>query len=123
MWVAALRSGYYTQGMGKLRRDDDTFCCFGVLCEIAVRFKIIPPPVLDMTCYRYECNSFSYPPVAVLGWAEMDPTFRFSAKELRAVHPEIVAVHDRPVDLAELNDVGVSFSIIADIIERYGAEL
>jgi hypothetical protein len=32
-WVAALRSGEYEQGTGKLR-DGDTYCCLGVLCDI-----------------------------------------------------------------------------------------
>ncbi|MES2366991.1 MAG: hypothetical protein V4563_14040 [Pseudomonadota bacterium] len=32
-WVAALRSGKYKQGKGKLRRGDE-FCCLGVLCDL-----------------------------------------------------------------------------------------
>ena len=37
-WVKALRSGEYAQGTGQLR-DGDSYCCLGVLCEIAkVRF-------------------------------------------------------------------------------------
>ena len=35
-WVAALRSGQYTQGTGFLKRTagSTTYCCLGVLCEI-----------------------------------------------------------------------------------------
>lgn len=33
-WVAALRSGQYKQGVGTLRKGD-TYCCLGVLCEVA----------------------------------------------------------------------------------------
>src|ERR1700722_19140718 len=33
-WVAALRSGEYKQGDGKLHnRTDDSYCCLGVLCR------------------------------------------------------------------------------------------
>lgn len=34
-WVAALRSGKYEQGTGKLRTDDDHWCCLGVLSDVA----------------------------------------------------------------------------------------
>lgn len=36
-WVAALRSGTYTQGQFKLRRLDNTYCCLGVACDLAVQ--------------------------------------------------------------------------------------
>jgi len=32
-WVAALRSGEYSQGRGRLR-NDHAFCCLGVLCDL-----------------------------------------------------------------------------------------
>jgi len=34
-WLEALRSGKYKQGQGRLRSDDDKFCCLGVLCDIS----------------------------------------------------------------------------------------
>lgn len=36
-WVAALRSGEYTQGQQTLRTRNDTFCCLGVLCDLAAK--------------------------------------------------------------------------------------
>lgn len=33
-WVAALRSGDYTQGCCQLRDEANNFCCLGVLCNI-----------------------------------------------------------------------------------------
>jgi len=33
-WLNALRNGNYTQGFGSLHVDN-TYCCLGVLCEIA----------------------------------------------------------------------------------------
>ena len=33
-WVAALRSGKYEQGIGFLRRHNNTYCCLGVACDL-----------------------------------------------------------------------------------------
>lgn len=33
-WVAALRSGEYVQGHGRLRDVNDHYCCIGVLCKL-----------------------------------------------------------------------------------------
>lgn len=52
-WLKALRSGKYVQGQRQLRIDDDrpTFCCLGVLCEVAkIHYSptlAYPPPGLD----------------------------------------------------------------------------
>jgi hypothetical protein len=38
LWIAALRSGEYTQTTGKLKRTHtgyEGFCCLGVLCDLA----------------------------------------------------------------------------------------
>lgn len=35
-WVSALRSGKYQQGQGQLR-DNNGYCCLGVLCDLWVR--------------------------------------------------------------------------------------
>lgn len=35
-WIKTLRSGEYKQGTGKLKDETlNTFCCLGVLCEVA----------------------------------------------------------------------------------------
>lgn len=37
-WVKALESGEYAQGKKVLHNEtDDTYCCLGVLCDLAVR--------------------------------------------------------------------------------------
>jgi hypothetical protein len=42
-WIAALRSGEYTQGTGALHKQadedgkPDTFCCLGVACDVALK--------------------------------------------------------------------------------------
>lgn len=41
-WVAALRSGEYKQGKYVLHNvDENTFCCLGVLCDLAVKAGVI----------------------------------------------------------------------------------
>jgi hypothetical protein len=40
-WIEALESGQFVQGKGTLRNPDkDTYCCLGVLCEIAGLTKV-----------------------------------------------------------------------------------
>lgn len=34
-WIEALESGKYKKGKAKLRRVDGSYCCLGVLCEVA----------------------------------------------------------------------------------------
>lgn len=33
-WVAALRSGEYKQGKGRLKNINNEYCCLGVLCAL-----------------------------------------------------------------------------------------
>lgn len=37
LWIAALRSGKYKQGLGLLNDEQGGFCCLGVLCDLAGR--------------------------------------------------------------------------------------
>ena len=114
LWLEALRSGAYNQGTGRLRNSQDTpaapeYCCLGVLCDV----------------------------VALQGHGEWDfGTFRLGENWESTVLPDSVAelvglesdnpnvrVFDEPglfdqVSLAELNDNGSSFEVIADIIEE-----
>lgn len=34
LWIAALKSGEYKQGLGTLRTTQNTYCCLGVLCDV-----------------------------------------------------------------------------------------
>jgi len=55
-WVKALRSGKYKQGRYCLRQDDE-YCCLGVLCEVAGLKGRKMPSALNDRYYRYgqEC--------------------------------------------------------------------
>jgi hypothetical protein len=116
-WIAALRSGEYSQGDGKLRSDKG-FCCLGVLCDLYAQepftqgwkfngeYEESPLP-MD---YWYFDGESEFLPESVMKWAGLE-----------ANCPEVAVDTDEDVvyDLiANLNDTGYSFSTLADIIEK-----
>ena len=110
-WVAALRSGEYEQGKNYLHTSDDKFCCLGVLCDLAVKagkVEMTPPHSTPApVAYRYN-RSFAMPPSVVQEWAgleDADPYVDWSGGEGNYT-------------LSSLNDLGTSFSDIADLIEK-----
>lgn len=124
-WVAALRSGRYRQTSGKLTRLDErapgeyaptpSYCCLGVLCALAVRADGVDVAVYDVDgrWRRYD-DGDNYLPRSVVTWAD-----------LAAVDPYVTYVdpRDEPgsparrVPLSTLNDGGVPFTVIADLVE------
>lgn len=95
-WVAALRSGDYKQGCGELYNpNEDTYCCLGVLCVVngiqkdEIQFEEYPAPDV----------------VADLGLPDTYGTL-----------PDSHGVYWE--SLVDANDADVSFSEIADIIEK-----
>lgn len=127
LWLGALRSGEYQQAKKSLRDGTeggpDYFCCLGVLCELAVQDGALPEPSKDGTGtwtyggrfwdeanQRYDDDmSWSALPMRVQDWAA-----------LRGADPVIWADRDtyRNNSLAEINDSGASFDLIADLIEE-----
>lgn len=108
LWVSALRSGNYKQGGGALCRWIDgrlTYCCLGVLCEIAVDHDVTAKYKLLDGVHIYGDASAGLPE-QVQQWAD-----------LKYTNPP-VDIGDRHTSLIQLNDDdGLSFSQIADIIE------
>lgn len=104
-WVKALESGQYRQGTGFLvsrGRKFDKFCCLGVLCDMAVRAKVIAAPKsYSNTPYAY-CGENKVLPPTVLRWA--------------GLKSENGDFGDDGNTLAELNDDGNTFKQIAKII-------
>lgn len=115
-WIAALRSRKYKQGEGLLRQKGDTkkqvdrFCCLGVLCELAVKAKVIPPAVIDFEMEKYFYAGASQElPGEVMKWAKIGTSCG-----------SFTRASDRSdTDLAELNDKGMPFNKIANYIEKY----
>jgi hypothetical protein len=104
LWVEALRSGQYKQARGRLRTEENGFCCLGVLCNLhAMEHPKIARKQL-LTCeYMGEDAT---PPVAVLKWAGLP------------LDAPDVAISGRHALLTEANDFGLSFHEIANIIEK-----
>jgi hypothetical protein len=112
-WVAWLRANVDKQGQGKLRGDDDKFCCLGGLCELAVEDGIITRGRLGVHHWYGHPSpgnrSSSHLPEQVEKWAGLNS---FSPK---------VSVDGREVTLVDLNDdpeAPWDFNRIADIIEQ-----
>ena len=133
-WVDALKSGTYQQGQGKLHATDIKgecmYCCLGVLCDLYMQQN---PDELDVKVVTRKSDAFPQHfqmlsigddsltvydnesvvlPLRVREWAGMsDPLGRFWNEN---------RVED---SLAELNDHGMSFTLLADVITAHVDEL
>lgn len=107
LWIKALMSGDYQQGVGSLRNDGE-FCCLGVLCDLhAKRFKAgWERDEVERSEFRYagESEILPYPVREWAGLKSNDPTVRRI---------------DLKQHLSTLNDRGVSFPEIAKLIEQH----
>ena len=107
LWVDALRSGDYKQGLSALEyvevRDNHehvVHCCLGVLCDVYTK-QTGKDWHFDKTC--------EFLPEPVMRWAgleNMDP-----------VLPSLDDEHSDRVSCSDANDAPVSFDKIADAIE------
>lgn len=111
-WLSALRSGEYLQGTGKLNDGEGHYCCLGVLTDLAVKAGVcewtpkadgILMSVADPDGYL-ESGVLSE---KVAEWAGMPGN---------VVGRMILEGGERW--LTTLNDDGMTFSEIADLIER-----
>jgi hypothetical protein len=115
-WVAALRSGDYQQTVGKLGRDyngERSYCCLGVLCELAAKEELIPEATVSNDTVFYNHN-VTMPPEELDGVLDGEPfTWNVKTPEgLREEHPR------QTISLVDLNDTFYySFNQIADLIE------
>lgn len=115
-WLSALRSGEYKQTKNILK-DDEGFCCLGVLCDLAVKDGVIGPwyrrePVNDYTLFSRGFHGEGYYedatlPVEVLDWAGLDDS-----------NPMVDLGDFNPVPISDPNDNGYTFDQIADLIDR-----
>ena len=109
-WIEALRSGEYTQSIGRLSDGRGGFCCLGVLCDIVnpdgwteIPSYGMPPDDEPQTAYRgsnpHETLGTGLAPTSVWrGQAGLGDVLNQST-------------------LANMNDNGFSFKEIADYIE------
>jgi hypothetical protein len=117
-WTAALRSGDYRQGTHALRKTlpdgSQQHCCYGVLCELAVKEGVIPDPkpyVFDTSRAAFESLGVHYGvtstlPRAVEIWADLE-----SFQEAK--------IGDEITNLMKHNDDhNATFAQIADAVEQ-----
>jgi hypothetical protein len=99
-WVAALRSGEYTQGKNSLRNIDDSFCCLGVLCDLYSKETGQP---WDRGCIRNYAfmNAEIDLPNKVREWAALDSQGLFNVERV----------------FIRMNDSDQSFNTIAAYIK------
>lgn len=125
-WVAALRSGDYTQGQNVLRKQTTAgvqHCCLGVLMEIALEDGIVTRITDDASLGTaiwtdgpgWQLSAMPSSP-AVVEWAL--GSFDRDAN-INAVSNLTVVLNDGDHSLTGINDAGKhSFSDIADLIEE-----
>lgn len=118
-WVKRLRSGDYEQGLGYLRHGEEgeasTYCCLGVLCEIAVEAGVIPPARTGTEGHEEDVWLYG-------NENERDDTgLPHSVRMWAGVTSASGLVIDGPVsNLVVANDSEhMSFAEIADIIEKH----
>lgn len=115
LWVAALRSGQYSQGMYYLKRGvtgttEFRYCPLGVLCDLAVRLKITTWDHLRHDGKWMIGGQLSSLPLPVWEWAGIE-----------GMHPsQLVPLewNGEKYPIWELNDrYKLSFDQIADLLE------
>lgn len=112
-WVAELRSGRHKQGKSHLHQTNGKKCCLGILCEIAVKHEVIPPPVISACERGCDCQACFTPQVYLYEHeAQMPPP---KVMEWAGLH--VLEMNLSPMKLATLNDEGRPFEDIADLIE------
>lgn len=112
-WVAALRSGDYTQARGYLKLAHG-HCCLGVLCELAVKENVVKGAMkYDYQSTRYlfcfgANEEVGHLPEEVLDWSGI----KTGNGELKDI-----------LSLSMYNDAGKSFDEISGLIEKYSEHL
>lgn len=105
-WVGALRSGEYQQGKGALQRDGK-FCCLGILSDLYAKENNVEwKDYRDGSDYKCFLGSMGILPFQVVQWAGLE-----------SVNPCVSSIH-RSEPISRINDRGVSFTEIADLIEK-----
>lgn len=103
--IAALRSGKYKQGTGRLRQDD-RYCCLGVACDIANL------PWSENHCLGEQV------------FLPREAKKYFGFRRINGAFLKDIMLDGRSYhSLVELNDMAIPFSRIADVIVEYWREL
>ncbi len=124
LWVSALRSGDFSQGKNLLHKTfpndpekADEYCCLGVLCAIAVQNGVISEEDVTKHSIDEEYDYFGYAdgtaflPTPVQKWSGVESdNGEYNDNDDDGVY--------RPRSLVFLNDDGIPFENIANVIEE-----
>lgn len=118
MWITQLRVPGAEQAKGVLKDERGARCCLGVLCDIA---EIAGQGTWSVNPYCSDGRHRFTPPE---GYSEstITPTWVTRWSGLGDSNPEVPGVRDRDgnlMSLAHLNDTGLTFPQIADVIEFF----
>lgn len=104
-WIKALRSGDYRQAKYKLKLNENTMCCLGVLCDITKK----------ETGGDWDHNSFG-----IDGDVTSDVLPKIIADKLGISYDSqfFAKGTSESTQLSELNDTGSTFRDIANIIDE-----
>lgn len=116
-WVEALRSGEYAQAQTRLVTSDG-YCCLGVLCDLAVKSGL-DIKVTHVDTVTQFAGEESILPMAVVEWAGL-AVDGDSIDMLYNQNPYLDVDFDgnHKNTLAYLNDHGMNFNGIANVIEE-----
>lgn len=114
LWIKALESGDYKKGRYLLRDVKNSYCCYGVLCDLHSKEtgKEWGVPVGVNARHRYD-GAEQYIPEEVQKWAGMkehNPTFQ-------APHPQDDVVCTQT--LTSVNDITHDFSEVIQLIKEH----
>lgn len=112
-WIEALESGEYQQGTHRLRTFDGGFCCLGVLCDVysketGIQWKDGVSPGFGGNIANEFFGSITTLPWQVMDWAGLDTELG-----------HFVLPNGDRTSLSAMNDKGVKFPEIADVIEQF----
>jgi len=121
-WLEALTSGEYKQGKSylhqKTKKGEDRFCCLGVLCDLAVKARVIDAPEEDedrVVVYDGDAEKL---PNSVLDWAKLKNSTGEPENENFVGEEAWLTKGLKKESLASLNDAGIKFPTIAKIIKE-----
>jgi hypothetical protein len=129
-WVQALRSSEYEQGKGALHiisgDGKHRYCCLGVLCELAVKAGVAE--VISNQPQNYKFTDSVFPGDSLVRYGSRVDIEKSSNWSQVAILPESVMrwaglgdkhgwTRPNGDSLAGLNDAGVGFDVIADLIK------
>lgn len=120
-WLAALRSDKYLQGQNYLQYQTADgkirYCCLGVLCEI-VDVKPVKFGVISAIFQDHDAEDLPMLAAQRAGLNQRDPFIHLAQMGWHSPN-EDTGIAPEGYTLANLNDSGLPFPQIADVIEFF----